>query len=283
MTASSAVGTIKVVIAGVNGRMGRASLQALDGRTDLAVVGAFGRQGAPYVGKDIGEISAFAAKDKTGILVSNGFLDSVTGAKPDVLLDFTLSEIAVENAKAALERGIRPVIGTSGISPQETDELAKIASQKKLGAMIVPNFSVGAVLMMEFSRQAAAMFEHAEIIEMHHPAKVDAPSGTAMHTVRKIAASGNQFNKPQVQEKELLKGARGGSGDAGVHVHSLRLPGLISHQEVIFGGDGELLSIKHDSFTVDCFLKGIVMALKAVMQQERLTVGLESILSLGAK
>jgi 4-hydroxy-tetrahydrodipicolinate reductase len=263
--------------------MGRASAQALAGQTEFMVIGAFGRQGAPYVGKDIAELTVIAGGGKTGILVSNGFLDSLTGAVPDVLLDFTQAEIAVENAKVALQRGIRPVIGTSGISPEHLEELAKIAAQKKIGALVVPNFSVGAVLMMEFARQAAAMFEHAEIVEMHHTGKVDAPSGTAMHTARKLASSGHEFNKMEVQEKELLPGARGAKTDAGVRLHSLRLPGLISHQEVIFGADGELLTIKHDSFNTNCFLKGIIMSVKTVINLDRLMVGLESILPLGAK
>lgn len=274
--------TTSVVIAGINGRMGKASARAFaDPSHNIKVVGAFGRTGAAYVGKDIAELAGIASGDKTGILVSNGFLDSLAGLKPDVLLDFTQAEVAVANAKQALEHGIRPIIGTSGISPDHVQELSAIASKHNLGAMIVPNFSVGAVLMMEFARQAAKMFENVEVVEMHHTGKVDAPSGTAMHTVSKLAQAGHEFNKLPVKEKEILPGSRGGTGSSGVRVHSLRLPGLISHQEVIFGSDGELLTVRHDSFNTNCFIKGIALAIKSVVSLDRLVVGLDSVLSLG--
>jgi 4-hydroxy-tetrahydrodipicolinate reductase len=286
ISTTTAVKPVKVCIAGINGRMGRASARAIALDESLVLTGAFGRPGGSYVGKDIAELSplttSFSPGDKLGILVSNGFLDALAGAAPDVLLDFTHAEVAVENAKAALQRGIRPVIGTSGMTQEHVKELSTLATAKNLGAMIVPNFSVGAVLMMEFARQAAAMFENVEIIEMHHTGKKDAPSGTAMHTVGKIAKSGQQFNKIEIEEKELLRGARGGVGEAGVRVHSLRLPGLISHQEVIFGGDGELLTLRHDSFNTNCFIKGILLALKSVINLDRLVLGLDAVLPPGS-
>jgi 4-hydroxy-tetrahydrodipicolinate reductase len=219
--------------------------------------------------------------ERLGILVSNGFSEALAGTEPDILLDFTQAEVAVQNAKLALQRGIRPVIGTSGISVEDVGELSKIAVERNVGAMVVPNFSVGAVLMMEFARQAAYMFQNVEVVEMHHTGKKDAPSGTAMHTIKKLAQSGADFNRIDVDEKELLPGARGGQGAAGVRVHSLRLPGLISHQEVIFGGDGELLTIRHDSFNTNCFSKGILIAIRAVMGLNRLLVGLDGVLPLG--
>jgi 4-hydroxy-tetrahydrodipicolinate reductase len=200
-----------------------------------------------------------------------------------VLLDFSHAEAAVENAKLALKHRVRPVIGTSGISAKDVEELSTLAQESKLGAMVIPNFSVGAVLMMEFARQAGALFENVEVIEMHHTGKRDAPSGTAMHTLGKLAAAGHEFNKPVVDEKELLPGARGARGQAGARVHSLRLPGLISHQDVIFGGDGELLTIRHDSFNTNCFLKGILLAVQSVMKLDRLVVGLDAVLPLGGK
>jgi len=199
-------------------------------------------------------------------------------SKPDVLLDFTHSEIAVANGKHALENGVRPVIGTSGISPQSVAELEQLAIKHRLGGMVVPNFSIGAVLMMEFAKQAGQFFTNVEIVEMHHTKKLDAPSGTAMHTAAKLASVGNKYNPKEVEDKQLVAGARGGRTDAGVHIHSLRLPGLISHQEVIFGAPGELLTVRHDSFNTDCFTKGVLMSLKAVMNMNTLTVGLEHLL-----
>lgn len=268
---------IRIVIAGINGRMGRASAALIDADNDLELIGAVGRPGASYVGADVGKMTNSGS---AGILVSNEIKDLLTAAKADVLLDFSLSESAFEHAQLALANNVRPVIGTSGLGEEQIKTIAKLADSKRLGAMVVPNFSVGAVLMMEFARQAAAFFANAEIVEMHHTKKVDAPSGTAMHTVAKMAKSGNTFNKKEVDEKELLSGARGGQGTAGVRVHSLRLPGLISHQEVIFGGAGELLTIRHDSFNTDCFLNGIALAVKAVVNLDHFVLGLENVLNI---
>jgi 4-hydroxy-tetrahydrodipicolinate reductase len=268
---------IRVVIAGINGRMGRASAALIHADNDLELIGAVGRPGASYVGQDVGKMTNSGS---AGILVSNEIKGLLTGAKADVLLDFSLSESAFEHAQLALANNVRPVIGTSGIGEEQIKTLAKLADSKRLGAMVVPNFSVGAVLMMEFARQAGAFFTNAEIVEMHHTKKVDAPSGTAMHTVAKMAKSGNTFNKKEVDEKELLAGARGGQGTGGVRVHSLRLPGLISHQEVIFGGPGELLTIRHDSFNTDCFLNGIALAIKAVVDLDHFVLGLENVLNI---
>ncbi len=269
------MGQVKVAIAGINGKMGRASVRPIQKDSDLELVGAFGKPGAPYVGLDVGDL---AATSKTGILVSNGIEDVFAGAAPDVLLDFTRAEAAFDHARFALERGVRPVVGTSGLGEKEIHTLSELATKHKIGGMVVPNFSVGAVLMIEFARQAAAMYANVEVVEMHHTRKLDAPSGTAMYTLKKLKGTGGTFNVREVEDKELLPGARGAQSDSGVRVHSLRLPGLISHQEVIFGSDGELLTIRHDSFNTDCFIKGIIMALKAVTTMNSLVLGLEHLL-----
>jgi 4-hydroxy-tetrahydrodipicolinate reductase len=266
---------VKVAIAGINGRFGRASARAVLEDRDLELVGAFGRSDAPYVGQDVGEL---ASTLKTGILVSNGFLDLLARAKPDLLLDFSVAEAAFSHAKLALERGVRPVIGTTGIKQEDVDELARLAAKHNTPGMLVSNFSLGAVLMMEFARQAGGYYQHAEIVEMHHTRKLDAPSGTAMRTVTKIASSGNEFNRMEVDEREILPGARGGEGAGGVRVHSLRLPGLMSHHEVVFGSDGELLTIRHDAFNTNCYIKGILLALRRSMTLDRFVVGLENLL-----
>lgn len=275
---STSTRTVKVVIAGINGRMGRAGAQAIFSNPDFELVGAFGSAGAAYVGSDVRSILGMAPDPNAAILVSNDFSESVAQCKPDVLLDVTRAEVAVANAKRAIEHGIRPVIGTSGISSESLKELSDLAAQSKIGGMLVPNFSVGAVLMMEFARQAACIFQNVEVVEMHHTKKVDAPSGTAMHTLEKMSQSGTHFNKRDVKEKELMPGARGAVNEKNIHVHSLRLPGLISHQEVLFGSEGELLKVTHDSFNTSCFTKGILLALKSVCDLDRLIVGLDSIL-----
>lgn len=268
---------IRVVLAGINGRMGRLSCRVVSEDGDFALTGAIGRPGSSYIGKDVGELTL---GQKLQVHITENVEEALTDA--DVLLDFTVAESSVENARIALQNGVRPVIGTSGISDSAVDELTRLASEHNLGGMIVPNFSVGAVLMMEFARQAGSFFENVEIVEMHHTRKLDAPSGTAMHTVKKLASTGNKFNRQEVEEHELLAGSRGGSGQNGVRVHSLRLPGLISHQEVIFGGPGELLTIRHDSFNTDCFVNGIRMALNAVMNLSGIEVGLDKILRLNS-
>jgi 4-hydroxy-tetrahydrodipicolinate reductase len=268
---------IKIIIAGVAGRMGRASAKAIIDDKDLALVAGFDQPGNVFVGKDIGTLVS-AEDNKTGILVSNDFKACVAGAAPDVLLDFTRADAAFANGCFALEHGISPVIGTSGLNQRQVEELKAISQKNQIPGLVVPNFSVGAVLMMEFARQAALMFDDTEIVEMHHTGKVDAPSGTAMHTLKKMALQDKKFNPERVTEKELMPGARGALADSGIRVHSLRLPGLISHQEVLFGSEGELLRITHDSFTTDCFIKGILLALHSVRSLSDFLVGLDNVL-----
>jgi 4-hydroxy-tetrahydrodipicolinate reductase len=267
---------IRVVIAGINGRMGKASARMILSDDRLQLVGGFDRPDAPCKGKDVAEILGVPA---TGILVSNSIEELPAGVQADVLLDFSIAEAAFHNAKRALEKGIRPVVGTSGLEERQIKELANSAERSRLGGMVVPNFSVGAVLMMEFARQAGAYFENVEVVEMHHTRKVDAPSGTAMHTVGKLAENQKAFNKPEVDEREIVPHARGAITESGIRVHSLRLPGLISHQEVIFGSAGELLTLRHDSFNTDCFMKGIKMAIEAVIDLDHLVVGLDKVMN----
>lgn len=268
----------KVIIGGINGRMGRASSRILLESAEFEIVGAYGKADAPYVGKDLGELLAVP---NTGIKISKDFKNANLSGNADILLDNTHSTPSIAAAKEALNAGVRPVLGTSGITEEQFKEVGELARQKKLGALIVPNFSIGAVLMMDFARQAGAFFENVEIVEMHHTKKLDAPSGTAMHTIKKLATSREGFNPKEVDEHEMIEGARGGVGLAGVRVHSLRLPGLISHQEVIFGSPGELLTVRHDSFNMDCFLNGIVLSLRFVNSIDELVIGLDNVLGLG--
>jgi 4-hydroxy-tetrahydrodipicolinate reductase len=264
---------IRVVLAGINGRMGRLSSKIIDDDSDFVLTGAIGRPGSAYIGKDVGELTHGKKND---VLISEDAEAVLKDA--DVLLDFTVAAISVAHAKLALQYGVRPVIGTSGIGDSDIDDLMSLCADKETGGLVVPNFSVGAVVMMEFARQAGKFFENVEIVEMHHTRKLDAPSGTAMHTVKNLASTGTVFNRKEVDEHELLQGARGAAGMNGVRVHSLRLPGLISHQEVIFGSPGELLTIRHDSFNTDCFVSGIRLALNTVLGLTSLKVGLDKIM-----
>jgi 4-hydroxy-tetrahydrodipicolinate reductase len=262
----------------VTGRMGQASLKAVLDDTGLQLVGACSRASAKYVGQDVSTV--LGLDRKVGIVISNDVSDTISGGDGCVLLDFTKADIAFENAKLAMQKRNFPVIGTSGLSPGQVQTLTEISSKQRVGGLIVPNFSVGAVLMMEFAKQAASLYSDSEIIELHHKNKPDAPSGTAMYTLAKMASQRGVFNCDRVAEKELIAGARGGLAESGLRVHSLRLPGLISHQEVLFGGQGELLKIQHSSFNTDCFIKGILLALHAVQELRELKIGLENIMPL---
>lgn len=230
---------IRVAVAGAKGRMGRVAFAALANAEGVVCVGGLARADSP---------------DENIVSDAQALFDRFI---PDVLLDFTLHPFSVELAIAALEHGVRPVVGVSGWSEAERERLAARAQVHKLGAMLVPNFSVGAVLMMQCAARVAKHFPTVEIVEMHHEGKRDAPSGTARLTAERIVSQGVVTDVP---------------------IHSVRLRGPVAHQEVLFGNTGELLTIRHDSFSRDCFAAGMVAAVKAVMRMQGLAVGLDCIL-----
>lgn len=217
--------------------MGRVSAEALRSSNEFAYVGGLARRADP----------SSETYDALETLLEE--------RKPDVLLDFTTRPDSVEISMAALVHGVRPVVGASGWTDAETETLSRLAEERGLGAMIVPNFSTGAALMLCFARAAASYFPAAEIVEMHRSGKKDKPSGTALATAANIERGG---------------GAR-------PEIHSVRLPGLIAHQEVMFSGPGELLTIRHDSLARESFVPGIFAALRAVMRLRGLVVGLDTI------
>ncbi len=230
---------IRVAIAGVLGRMGTIARTALEATDDCTFVGGFAR---------VGNASQKTFDD----------LDSLfANAKPDVLLDLTTHPASVDVSMRALAHGVRPVIGATGWTDAERDALATEAELRGLGALIVPNFALGAVLMMRFAEMAAKFFPTIEIVELHHDTKRDAPSGTARSTAERIRAAG---------------------GPADVPIHSVRLRGLVAHQEVLLGGDGELLTLRHDALSREAFAAGIVAAVRAVGDVRGLVVGLDGIL-----
>ena len=196
--------------------------------------------------------------------------------KAQVVVDFTTAAAAMKNADSIIESGARPVIGTSGLLPEQVAELQKLCNKQNLGGIIVPNFAIGAVLMMKYSQDAAKYFPHVEVIELHHDLKADAPSGTAIKTANLLAES--RGLAPQtVDEKEIFSGARGANAED-IRIHSVRLPGLVAHQEVIFGGQGQTLTIRHDSIHRDSFMPGVCLACKKVMDLNELVYGLEHLL-----
>lgn len=263
---------INVAVNGAFGRMGREICQAVLDNEELQLAGAFDLQGN---GEDIGEV---LGRKKLGILIRNLSSDALTGQKIQVMVDFTTPMAVMDNIKISLDCGIRPVVGTTGITQVDLQLINEWVEKASLSAFIAPNFALGAVLMMKFAQVAARYFKQAEIIELHHDQKIDAPSGTSIKTAEMIAAGRRE--EPQSRE-ELLKlaGARGAVAE-NVHIHSVRLEGLIAHQEVIFGGLGQTLSIRHDSYDRKSFMPGVMLAIKKVTSLKGLVYGLENLLDL---
>lgn len=196
----------------------------------------------------------------------------------DVLVDFTQPKSIFENAKYCLNNGIKIVIGTTGLKDEEIEFLKKLSQEKNTGCLIAPNFSTGAVLMMMFARQAAKYFDNAEIIELHHNQKKDAPSGTAIKTAAMMAEVKDDFTKNNCPETETIEGARGGNSYSNIHIHSVRMPGYIASQEVLFGSSGQIMTIRHDSMDRKCYMQGVLLAVKHVAEKNDFVYGLDNIM-----
>lgn len=263
---------ICVAVAGAAGRMGKAAVRAVATQPDMRLVAALGRSRG--IGQDAGLV---AGAGSLGITVTSD-LAGVLDAKPDVLIDFCPGAAAVEHARAAVPAGVSPVIGGTGMSQADLDALTALSASRRVGAVVAPNFAIGAILMIEFSRLAAKYFPHAEIIELHHDRKRDAPSGTAVKTAVAVAAARGTPPAAAVAEDEMVTGARGGSVE-GIHIHSVRLPGLVAHQAVIFGGPGQTLTIRHDSINEESFMPGLLLAVRNVRTLTGLMYGLEKLLA----
>ncbi|NUR74069.1 MAG: 4-hydroxy-tetrahydrodipicolinate reductase [Hamadaea sp.] len=207
-------------------------------------------------------------------------LDALTEAGAQVVVDFTNPDVVLANVRWCVDRGIHVVVGTSGFTEERLAEVRSyLAATPEVGVVVAPNFAIGAVLMMEFAEKAAKYFDSAEIIELHHPQKVDAPSGTSLRTAQLIAAARASAGLGEIPDatKDEFDGARGATVE-GVPVHSVRLRGLVAHQEVLFGTQGETLTIRHDSFDRASFMPGVVLAVRSVGSRPGLTVGINSLL-----
>ena len=248
----------------------------------VAVCGSCGKMGQEVVKAVVmdKELELVAKIDL--ICMGEGTYDSIEKAmratQIDILVDFTQPDVIFENAKFCLNNGIRHVIGTTGLSDEQVEELRNMSMKNNIPALIAPNFTTGAVLMMMFAKQAAKFFDNAEIIELHHNQKKDAPSGTAIKTAQMMAEENDSFAKGNCKEVELYEGARGGKSYADIQIHSVRMPGYIASQEVIFGASGQILKIRHDSMDRTCYMKGVLMAIKHVMANDEFVYGLENIL-----
>jgi len=250
------VRSIRVAVAGARGKMGTTAIGALRAA-----------EGIEYVGGLVRDRPAAGEFDDVGRLFG--------AAKPDVIVDFTHFPDSKQIALAAMEAGVRPVIGTSGYGAQDVDDLRRASERTGTGCVFAPNFGIGAVLMMKYAADAARHFTQVEIVEMHETGKKDAPSGTAMATARRMAAVGS-FTRPATPAVKA-EGARGAE-HSGIGIHSLRLPGVVAHQEVIFGADGETLRIVHDSTSRSAFMTGMLLAVRAARDLTTFVDGLEHVL-----
>lgn len=208
-------------------------------------------------------------------------LDSLlTTCQPQVLVDFSIAEASIAAARIATKHGVNLVIGTTGLSSDDLSEIDRLTRGNNVGAVVAPNFALGAVVLVYLAKIAARFFDYSEIIELHHHEKADAPSGTALATAKAmVEARGTPFSYPGTK-KETLSGTRGGQTD-GVTIHSVRLPGLMASQEVILGGLGQTLSLRHDTISRECYIPGIILAVKEVVKRKGLVYGLDALLGLG--
>jgi 4-hydroxy-tetrahydrodipicolinate reductase len=262
---------IRVGVFGAGGRMGSTVCQAVAEDPELDLVAAVDPH---HAGFDLREVVRVDVPE--GIQVAPG-AGGMEHANVEVVVDFTHHEAARANLEWAAAAGVHAVVGTTGFDERDYKHLRDTFVRSN--CLVAPNFAIGAVLMMHMAAMAAPYFDTGEIIEMHHDAKRDAPSGTAMLTVQRMAEASGHWS-PDPTEMEVLPGARGGEGPAGIRVHSVRMRGMIAHQEVLLGTSGQSLTIRHDSYDRSSFMPGVVLAVKQITSRPGLTVGLDALLNL---
>lgn len=262
---------IRVMVCGAYGKMGREVLKAVYNDKELELVGAMD------VNSSFADAGELIGIGKIGVTVGKELQTVIAETKPQVMVDFTNPAAVMPNIRTAIASGVSPVVGTTGLSADDLAEVGRLCSEKKVSALIAPNFAIGAVLMMKMAQDAAKYLPHVEIIELHHDQKLDAPSGTALRTAQLIAEKRGYLKQGHSDEEEKLAGARGSELE-GIRIHSVRLPGYVAHQEVIFGGLGQTLTIRHDSISRESFMPGVVLACKRVLTITGLVCGLENIL-----
>lgn len=259
--------TTRVGVLGAAGRMGREVCRAVHAADDLELAAAVdpGASGMP-VAEILGTSTHLTVSAST---------EALTNTDVEVTVDFTHPGVVADNLVWLLEQGIHAVVGTTGLDDVALQRARRLAEEGEANAVVAPNFAIGAVLMMELAQRAARHLPDVEIIELHHDGKADAPSGTALRTADLVAEA--RTSVPEPVEGEVVPGARG-AAQSGVHVHAVRLPGLVAHQEVIFGGPGQTLTIRHDSTDRSSFMPGVLLAVRQVAERPGLTVGLEHLL-----
>jgi 4-hydroxy-tetrahydrodipicolinate reductase len=256
--------TIRIIVAGASGKMGQEVVKLINQTEHFQLVGAVSRT---YAEQEIQESAKYYATLE----------EALDANETDVIVDFTSPEMIKKHLQIACAYRVRPVVGTTGLTEEELNHLTVEFQQANLGGIIAPNFAIGAILMMRFAAQAAKYLPHVEIIESHHDRKLDAPSGTSLKTAELITESRRQMKQGHPKEIEMWEGARGADYH-GFRIHSVRLPGLVAHQEVLFGGTGQLLTIRHDSLNRESFMPGVQIAVEKVLEMNQLVYGLENIL-----
>ena len=262
---------IRVGVMGACGRMGREICRTVVDDPELELVAAFDRE---YQGMEIG---ALIGRQVEGVLVESDLEKLLAETEVDVMIDFTVADAMRVNVPQVLKKGIAVVTGTTGLSAEERAEMGKLAEANNTSMFHAANYAIGAVLMMKFAAEVAKYMPHVEVIELHHDKKLDAPSGTAVTTLAKIAQNRAPMQQGMADEYEKIEGARGGEYE-GMRVHSVRLPGYVASQEVIFGGLGQTLTIRHDSISRESFMPGIMLAAKKVQGWKGLLEDLENIM-----
>lgn len=254
---------IRVAVAGGLGRMGQETVKTVLAEDDMELVGIADVRGE---GRQL--YSYHVYPDLKQMLKE---------CRPQVIVDFTVPSAVMENTLTAMEQGVIPVVGTTGLTDADLVTLEREADKKGIGVAVIPNFAIGAVLMMKMAKEAAKYLPQVEIIELHHDQKIDVPSGTAIKTAHLISQARTNNLTPCPDENVKITGCRGGEID-GIHIHSVRLPGLVAHQEVLFGGKGQLLTIRHDSFNRESFMPGVLVAIRAMIGKKGLIYGLENLI-----
>lgn len=259
---------IRVIVAGAGGRMGRESVGAVLGASpEMTLVGAVD---PAYAGRTVADAHGL----ESTVMIGSDLADTLSTSPADAVVVFTTPDAAMESISASMRAGAVPVVGTTGITKQHIDRIEEMAAEHGVGAIVAPNFAIGAVLMMKMACEAVKYFPNVEIIELHHDKKLDAPSGTAILTARLLAQAREE--RP-AEAPDASAPSRGGDFD-GVRVHSVRLPGYVAHQEVIFGGLGQTLTIRHDSLDRKSFMPGVLLAIRGSIGLKEVIWGLENIL-----
>ena len=274
--------TIPVLVSGALGRMGSQVVNSVLNSSDCNLVAAIDTN-EKNNGENISELlnvkksDVFLSNDLEGSLCSVSQSYRNENIKP-VLVDFTHPDSVYENTRSAIAYGISPIVGTTGLTPLQIKDLSVFAQKASVGCAIIPNFSVGMVLLQQAASVAAKFYDNIELIEMHHNQKADSPSGTCIKTAEMIEEYPKKYNQHLVQEFESLKGVRGGLRDSGLNIHSIRLPGLLAHQIVIMGSPGETYTIKHDTIDRKAYMPGVLQAIQKIGNFNSLVYGLEKLI-----